>query len=86
MKGLLILPLIVLVAAFGNSASGMDKKAVDELIKKMEKKVDPKGLKKKIKTQVSKVEMFIPAQQIRMNLTVIQNFLTRCAWSMKFPD
>lgn len=74
MRSLSILAGVVLIALIGNSVFGMDKKAVDELIAKMEKAVDPHGVEKNIKTQVSKVEILIPAQKIKLNTTILDKF------------
>ena len=56
------------------TASGMDKRAVDELIAKVEKAKDPEGVRFKIKTQVSHVEINIPAQKIKLNATITDKF------------
>jgi len=70
-KKVIFLSFLVLASGM---LSAMDRKAVDELIVKMEKAVDPKGISKKIKSQVTKANISVPAQQIKMNMIMMDKF------------
>jgi len=58
----------------GGTVFGMNDKAVDEIITKMEKAVDPENVKSKLKTQINKIEITIPAQNIKVNAIITDKF------------
>ena len=61
------------------------KKAVDELVVKMEKAVDPEDSAKNIKTQVNKLEINMPAQKIKMNVTATDKYPNKSRTVTEIP-
>lgn len=81
---------IIVVFVFAMLTSGMlsamDNKAIDALIKKIEKAVDPKGIGKKIKTLVTKANVFLPAQQMKIEVVKMNRFPDKLKMITSIPQ
>ena len=65
---------VCLTLTLSSTGFSMDKNQVDELIAKIEKAADPQGTAKNIKTRISKAELIIPQQKIKMSITTYTKF------------
>lgn len=83
-KGIVVVFLFAMFIS--GMLSGMGNKAVDALIKKMEKAIDPKGISKKIKSRVTKANIFMPAQQMKMAVTTMHQFPDKMKAIISIPQ
>ena len=73
-KRTIITVLFAVLLFAGNLGAAMDDKAIDELIARIKKAVDPDGVMSKIKTQATKSEISIPAQNLKVNSIILYKF------------
>jgi outer membrane lipoprotein-sorting protein len=77
--------VIAVVVFFCSSVYGMNDKSIDDLIAKMEKASDPEGVKSKLKTQINKIEITIPAQKIKLNATITNKYPNKTKTFSEIP-
>lgn len=77
----------IFLSLFGatNLLLGMTNSEVDDIIVKIEKAVDPENVSKTIKTSVQKAELEMPAQNIKMNITVTNKFPNKSRVKTELP-